>query len=85
MVKQRRAESDDMRLDYSLGLEFFLCLTLARRRKKSFSVSLSSLNFFFILITLMMIRFSERRSILRPLFFSLFPGRLKSKWLEAAL
>ena len=85
MVKQRRVESDDLRLDYSWSLEFSLCLTLARRRKKSFSVLLPSLNFFFILITLMMLRFSERRSIWRPIFFPLFPGRLKSKWLEAAL
>lgn len=68
-----------------MGLRIFSLSHAREKEKKIFLCLITELNFFFILITLMMIRFSERRSILRPIFFPLFPGRLKSKWLEAAL
>ena len=66
-------------------LRIFSLSHAREKEEKIFLCLITELKFFFILITLMMLRFSERRSIWRPIFFSLFPGRLKSKWLEAAL
>lgn len=70
-----------------VGLRIFSLSHAREKKEKIFLCLIIELKFtiFFILIILMMIRFSERRSIWRPIFFPLFPGRLKSKWLEAAL